>query len=79
MKSSVIRSACCSLRIPAGRPGSRVSDWSLRCPPVGPAGGRMILRAASASTGGGTNPKLVVSFGETPQKADGLECESHVR
>eukprot|EP00064_Thunnus_orientalis_P016613 superscaffoldBa00003332_g16680 len=79
MNSSIIRSACGSLRIHQARPGSRVSGLSRRCPPVGAANGRLILRAASATTSSGTSPKFAVNFGKRSQKEDGLECDSSLR
>lgn len=79
LKSSVIRSASCSLRIPLARPGSRVSGLSRRCPPVGPAFSRLILRTASATTSGGTKPELVVDFGKQSRKDGGFECDTSVR
>ncbi|XP_053193152.1 monofunctional C1-tetrahydrofolate synthase, mitochondrial [Scomber japonicus] len=79
MKLSIIRSACGSLRIHQARPGGRVSGLSRRCPPVSTASGRLIVRAASATTSSGTNPKLAVNFGKQSQKEDGLECDSSLR
>ncbi|XP_075940392.1 monofunctional C1-tetrahydrofolate synthase, mitochondrial [Anarhichas minor] len=76
MKLSMIRSACGSLRIHPARPGSRVSGFSRRCPSVGPANSRLILRAASATSSDGTNPKLAVNFGKQSRKDDGFECDS---
>ncbi|KAK5903500.1 hypothetical protein CgunFtcFv8_007277 [Champsocephalus gunnari] len=79
MKLSMIRSACGSLRIHSARSGSRVSGFTRRCPPVGPANSRMILRTASATSSGGTNPKLSVNFGKLSQNDDGFECDSSLR
>ncbi|KAM3603476.1 uncharacterized protein V6R79_023162 [Siganus canaliculatus] len=79
MKLSLIRSACGSLRIPPARPGSRVSGWSRRCPPVGPATSKLVLRNASATTSGGTKPKLAVDFGKQSRKGDGFECDTSLR
>ncbi|XP_070781573.1 monofunctional C1-tetrahydrofolate synthase, mitochondrial [Enoplosus armatus] len=79
MKLSLIRSACGSLRIHPVRPGSRVGGLLRRCLPVGPASNRLILRAASASTSGGTNTKLADNFGKQSQKDDGFECDSSLR
>ncbi|XP_062293128.1 monofunctional C1-tetrahydrofolate synthase, mitochondrial [Scomber scombrus] len=79
MKLSIIRSACGSLRIHQARPGCRVSGLSRRCPPVSAASGRLIVRAASATTSSGTSPKLAVNFGKQSQKEDGLECDSSLR
>ncbi|XP_034382908.1 monofunctional C1-tetrahydrofolate synthase, mitochondrial isoform X1 [Cyclopterus lumpus] len=76
MKLSIIRSACGSLRIHPARPGSRVSGLSRRCQPVGPANDRLILRAASAASSGGTNPKVSVNLGKQSRKDDGFECDS---
>ncbi|KAM9338878.1 monofunctional C1-tetrahydrofolate synthase, mitochondrial [Symphorus nematophorus] len=79
MKLSLIRRACGSLRIHSARPGGRVSGWSRRCPPVGPASSRLILRTASATSGGGTNPKLAVNFGKQSVKDEGVGCDSSLR
>ncbi|XP_070843360.1 monofunctional C1-tetrahydrofolate synthase, mitochondrial [Chaetodon trifascialis] len=79
MKLSMIRSACGSLRIPPAHPGSRLSGLSRRCPSVGPANGRLLIRTASATTSGGTNPKFVVNFGKQSRKDDGFECDSSLR
>ncbi|KAK1888944.1 C-1-tetrahydrofolate synthase cytoplasmic [Dissostichus eleginoides] len=79
MKLSMIRSACGSLRIHPARSGSRVSGFTRRCPPVGPANSRMILRTASATSSGGTNPKLSVNFGKLSQNDDGFESDSSLR
>ncbi|XP_059212785.1 monofunctional C1-tetrahydrofolate synthase, mitochondrial [Centropristis striata] len=76
MKLSIARSAYGSLRNTPTRPGSRVSSLSRRCPPVGPANGRLILRAASGTSSGGTNPKLAVTFGKPSQRDDGFEYSS---
>ncbi|XP_068580769.1 monofunctional C1-tetrahydrofolate synthase, mitochondrial [Cebidichthys violaceus] len=75
MKLSIIRSACGSLRTHPAGPGSRVGGLSRRCPPVGPANNRLILRAASATSSGGTNPKLAVNFGKQSRKDDGFGCD----
>lgn len=76
MKLSIIRSACGSLRIHPARPGSRVSGLSQRCLPVGSANSRLIFRTASATTSGGTNPKLAVNFRKQSPKDDEFECDS---
>ncbi|XP_031178011.1 monofunctional C1-tetrahydrofolate synthase, mitochondrial isoform X1 [Sander lucioperca] len=79
MKLSIIRSACSSIRIHPACPGSRVSGLTRRCLPVGPANNRLILRTASATSSGGTSPKLAVSFGKQSQKDDGFDCDSSLR
>ncbi|XP_049914562.1 monofunctional C1-tetrahydrofolate synthase, mitochondrial [Epinephelus moara] len=79
MKLSMIRSACGSLRIHPARPGSRVSGFPRRCLPVGPANGRIFIRAASATSSGGTKQKLAVNFGQLSQKEDGLESDCVLR
>lgn len=81
MKLSIIRSACGSLRTQSARPGSGVSGLSRRCLtlPVGPANGRLILRTASATTSGGTEPILAVDFRKQGQNEDRFECESSLR
>ncbi|TDH00452.1 hypothetical protein EPR50_G00188640 [Perca flavescens] len=78
MKLSIMRSACGSLRIHPACPGSMVSGLIRRCLPVGPANNRLILRTASASSGG-TSPKLAVSFGKPSQKGDGFDSDSSLR
>ncbi|KAM8726116.1 monofunctional C1-tetrahydrofolate synthase, mitochondrial [Acanthopagrus schlegelii] len=79
MKLSLVRSACGSLRIHPARPGSRVSVLSRRCPPVGPANSRLILRTASATSSGGASTKIAVDFGKQSQKDEGFECDSSLR
>lgn len=79
MKLSIIRSACGSVRTHSARPGSTVSGLSRRCLPVGPANGRLILRASSATTSGGTDPILAVNLRKQAQKEDRLECDSSLR
>ncbi|XP_034555337.1 monofunctional C1-tetrahydrofolate synthase, mitochondrial isoform X1 [Notolabrus celidotus] len=79
MKLSIIRSACGSLRIHPARSGSRVSGLSRRCLPVGPSNSQMILRTASATTSGGTNPKIALRFGEQSQPDDVFEFDSSLR
>lgn len=79
MKLSMIRSACGSIRIHPARPGSRVSGFPRRCLPVGPANGRIFIRAASATSSGGTKQKLAVNIGQLSQKEDGLESDSVLR
>ncbi|XP_068432933.1 monofunctional C1-tetrahydrofolate synthase, mitochondrial isoform X1 [Clinocottus analis] len=76
MKLSLIRSACGSFRIHPARSGSRVSGFSRRCQPVGLPSSRLILRAASAASSGGTNPKVSGHFGKQSRKSDGVECHS---
>ncbi|XP_056284712.1 monofunctional C1-tetrahydrofolate synthase, mitochondrial isoform X1 [Pseudoliparis swirei] len=76
MKLSIIRSACGSLRMHPARPGSRVSGFTRRWQPVGPVSGRLVIRAASAASSGGTNPKVSVNFGKRSRKDDGFECDS---
>ncbi|KAM7367858.1 hypothetical protein PAMP_014127 [Pampus punctatissimus] len=76
---SIIRSACGSLRIHQARSGTNVSGLSRRCLPVGASNGRLILRAASATTNSGTSPKLAVNFGKQSQKEDGLEYDNSLR
>uniref|UniRef100_A0A8D0CXY6 formate--tetrahydrofolate ligase n=1 Tax=Sander lucioperca TaxID=283035 RepID=A0A8D0CXY6_SANLU len=75
MKLSIIRSACSSIRIHPACPGSRVSGLTRRCLPVGPANNRLILRTASATSSGGTSPKLAVSFGKHPLQRPGYESD----
>ncbi|TNN68486.1 Monofunctional C1-tetrahydrofolate synthase, mitochondrial [Liparis tanakae] len=58
------------------RPGSRVSGFTRRWQPVGPVNGGLVLRAASAASSGGTNPKVSVNFGKQSRKDDGFECDS---
>lgn len=79
MKLSIVRSACGSLRIPAARPGGRFSGLSRGCSPVGPVHNRLILRAASASTTGVTNPKIAVNYGKQPLRDDVFECDNSLR
>ncbi|CAJ1078473.1 monofunctional C1-tetrahydrofolate synthase%2C mitochondrial isoform X2 [Xyrichtys novacula] len=79
MKLSIIRSACGSHRIHPVSSGSRVSGLSRRCLPVGPANSRLILRTASASSGGGTSPKIAVNFVRKSQSDDGFEFDSSLR
>lgn len=79
MKLSIIRSACGSLRMHPARPGSRVSGFTRRWQPVGPVSGRLVIRAASAASSGGTNPKVSVNFGKRSRKDDGFECDSSLR
>lgn len=81
MKLSIIRSAYGSLRTHSAGQGSRVSGLPRRCLtlPVGPANGRLILRTASATTSGGTEPMLAADFRKQGQKAARFECESSLR
>ncbi|KAM8832737.1 monofunctional C1-tetrahydrofolate synthase, mitochondrial [Spinachia spinachia] len=76
MKLSIIRSACGSLRIHPARPVSGVSGLSRRCHPAAPTHGRVILRAASAASRGGTNPAPAVHFEKPPRMEDGFEYDS---
>ncbi|XP_074541952.1 monofunctional C1-tetrahydrofolate synthase, mitochondrial [Halichoeres trimaculatus] len=78
MKLSLIRNACGSLRIPTSRSGSRVSGLSRRCLPVGTSSSRLILRTASATSSGGTNPKIATSFGKQPQLDEGLDSSLRI-
>ncbi|TKS76123.1 Monofunctional C1-tetrahydrofolate synthase, mitochondrial [Collichthys lucidus] len=79
MKLSTIRNVCGSLRSPLVRQGGGVSCLSRRCPPVSPANRRLIIRTASATTSGGTNPRVAVKFGKQPQKDDGFEFNTSLR
>uniref|UniRef100_A0A3B4G0E9 formate--tetrahydrofolate ligase n=1 Tax=Pundamilia nyererei TaxID=303518 RepID=A0A3B4G0E9_9CICH len=58
MKLALIRSAYMSLRAHQVRPGSRFTGFSRRCLPIGITSSRLSLRAASATSSTGTNPKL---------------------
>ncbi|XP_019114551.2 monofunctional C1-tetrahydrofolate synthase, mitochondrial [Larimichthys crocea] len=79
MKLSTIRNVCGSLRSPLVRQGGGVSGLSRRCPPVSPTNSRLIIRTASATTSGGTNPRVAVKFGKQPQKGDGFEFNTSLR
>ncbi|XP_067338545.1 monofunctional C1-tetrahydrofolate synthase, mitochondrial isoform X1 [Channa argus] len=81
MKLSIIRSACGGLRTHPVRLGGRVSGLPRRCPtlPNGPANSRLILRTASATTTGGTDPVLAVNIGKPAQREDRFVCHSSLR
>lgn len=79
MKLALIRSAYSSLRAHPVRPGSRFTGFSRRCLPIGITSNRLSLRAASATSSTGTNPKLTGNFGVQSQKGDESDYDNHVR
>lgn len=79
MKLALIRSAYMSLRAHQVRPGSRFTGFSRRCLPIGITSSRLSLRAASATSSTGTNPKLTGNFGVQSQKGDESDYDNHMR
>lgn len=79
MKLALIRSAYMSLRAHQVRPSSRFTGFSRRCLPIGITSSRLSLRAASATSSTGTNPKLTGNFGVQSQKGDESDYDNHVR
>lgn len=79
MKLALIRSAYMSLRAHQVRLGSRFTGFSRRCLPIGITSSRLSLRAASATSSTGTNPKLTGNFGVQSQKGDESDYDNHVR
>ncbi|XP_061609251.1 monofunctional C1-tetrahydrofolate synthase, mitochondrial [Phyllopteryx taeniolatus] len=78
---SVIRSACgnVALRIHHARHGSRVSGLPRRCQPADASLGRLAVRAASATTSGGTGAKLADDFRKQSRKRDGADFDRALR